>query len=791
VSRLSIARRIVPFPPLGNVALTAGELRTSSLVSGSFVSDLKFVASFEQTQVPRLTAQVTNPSTLPLGFDPASSVDLGRRPATPNSVDLNLGTVAVLSRLAVFLPHFHVEGKNYTTSEGTTPQRFAASAASSSLNRTKDRHPRPAGISINKWDALWPLLQPPLNFAFPELLDFPSDLRPYQIDGVRFLADSENALLGDDMGTGKTVQAVVALRILIQKGRVRKALIICPLAVLSSWEEHVANWGRVFNWISVRGNRGERSLQWKTPAHVYLTTYETVREDAEVLSELQRETQFDLVIADEIQKIKNPSAATTKAVRSLGAQRRWGLSATPFENRPQELVSVFSFIKPGVLSYDGETPQSIRHKIAPFFLRRTKELLKDELPEKLHDVVWLELGSNQRRAYDLAEQQGVIELERQGEKVTVSHVLALLQKLKQLCNFDPKTWDSAKLEALHERLDEVAEQNSKALVFTQFIDFGVNRIRSALNPESTVEYTGRLSDSERQHVLNRLKTDDRCKVMVCTQSAAGLGLNLTAANYVFHFDHWWNPARTAQAEDRVHRIGQKKTVFVYHLWVKKTVEERIHNILQRKRAQFEEVIGPMSNTDGTGLSEDELFELFGLKKTTRSARARTPEPLKSQPISRSDPVTDVPDIEVWPLIRKTELALRKCLRDVLVQRYGSRSHEKVLLHVGIEEAERISQTIEQYKRKYSASPSEFSPSDDPLDYTYLKQMMNIVSREWQLFKPIFIDRGYVDTKVSEIAAVRNDEAHFRGIPPVEKMRAYVACTDLLARLQRSRPGAAS
>src|SRR6185437_13277215 len=235
----------------------------------------------------------------------------------------------------------------------------------------------------------------------------------------------------------------------------------------------------------------------------------------------------------------------------------------------------------------------------------------------------------------------------------------------------------------------------------------------------------------------------------------------------------------------------KKTVFVYHLWVKKTVEERIYNILQRKRAQFEEVIGPMSNTDGTGLSEDELFELFGLKKTARSARARTPEPFKPQPISQSDPVTDVPDIDVWPLIRKTELALRKCLRDVLVQRYGSGSHEKVLLHVGIEEAERISQTIEQYKRKYSTSPSEFSPSEDPLDYTYLKQMMNIVSREWQLFKPIFIDRGYVDTKVSEIAAVRNDEAHFRGIPPVEKMRAYVACTDLLARLQRSRPGAAS
>lgn len=787
MSRLSIARRIVPFTPPNHVTVSAPALRPHTSVSGSFAADFSFVTSPKQSKVSPLKSQI-EPS-ISIRFEvhiKQPSVAAPLSATKPVLVDLALGTVSILAHLAVFIPHFRVEGKNYCPSQQDPRVNLGATRATAERSG-KERSPRAPGISISKWDALWPLLQPPLNFAFPELLDFPSELRPYQIDGVKFLVDSENALLGDDMGTGKTVQAVVALRILLQKGRIRRALIISPLAVLPSWEEHISNWGRVFRCITVRGSRGERNLLWKTPAHAYLTTYETVREDSELLTELRNELELDLIIADEVQKIKNPGAATTKAIRDLKAARRWGLSATPFENRPQELVSVFSFIKPGVLSYDGETPQSIRHKIAPFFLRRTKELLKDELPEKVHDVVWLELGQNQRRAYDLAEQQGIVELEKQGERVTVSHVLALLQKLKQICNFDPKTWDSAKLDALRDRLDEVAEQNSKALVFTQFIEFGINRIKSVLKPENVVEYSGSLRDSERQRALDRLRTDDRCNVMICTQAAAGLGLNLTAANYVFHFDHWWNPARTAQAEDRVHRIGQKKTVFVYHLWVKRTVEERIFNILQRKRAQFEEIIGPMSNADGTGLSEDELFEIFGLKKTSRtrpSDSVAVVEPQVTETVVRGESFSDVPDVEVWPLIRKTELALRKCVREILNERYGAASHERVLLHLGDEEGVKINQRIDQYRRKYSASSAEFSASGDPLDYTYLQQMMTIISREWPLFKPIFGDRGYINAKVNEIATVRNDEAHFRGIPPVEKMRAYVACADLLARLQR-------
>lgn len=177
---------------------------------------------------------------------------------------VSLGQISVLSRLALFFPHFRVEGRNYAeTQRASAPPRDGT--ASKTAKRTRTGGTSAAGLSISKWDALWPLLQPPLNFAFPESLDFPSDLRPYQIDGVRFLADNDNALLADDMGTGKTVQTTAALRILAQKGKVRSALVVCPLAVLSSWERHILEWGRVLTCVVVRATRTKGSFSGKDP----------------------------------------------------------------------------------------------------------------------------------------------------------------------------------------------------------------------------------------------------------------------------------------------------------------------------------------------------------------------------------------------------------------------------------------------------------------------------------------------------------------------------------------------
>ena len=700
----------------------------------------------------------------------------------------------ILSLFTVFRPYLGTEGKNYSIQLGDYQgQRTLFGGKADPIKKNGVRvfggMSTGKGAIVTVWDALWPLLQPPLNFAFSEYLDLPSTLRPYQYDGVRALADNESFLLADDMGTGKTVQAVVALRILVQKGKVRKALVVCPLAVLPSWADHLERWGRILNFSVVRGNKAERRLQWSTPAHVYLTTYDTLREDVEILCDPSDAMEFDLIIADEVQKIKNPAAGTSQALKRLDAERRWGLSGTPYENRIDDVISIFEFLRPGLLRSQGESSQSVKAKIKPLFLRRTKEVLGDELPKKTQNVIWLQLGNRQRGAYDLAEREGIIRLREEGEHVTVTHVLALLGKLKEICNFDPQTGESVKLDSLTELLEEVTAEGNKGLVFTQYIGSGVEPITGGLEKYGVVEYSGRTNtDQKRRAALERFAKDQSCKVLVCTQAAAGLGLNLTAANYVFHFDHWWNPAKTSQAEDRVYRIGQEKPVFVYHLWIKDSVEERIFKILARKRAEFEEVIGGISNTEGTGLSEDELFELFNLKKPARRPEGRTAPPPAPYAYEEAPPGTSTtavpPDIEAWPMIRETELALRKCIRSVLTKEYGGRTGDRIFEHLGATEAQGIRLRISQAHERYGLS-EEFAPSDNPLDYVYIGQLVDFVSKEWLLFRPVFGEKRFLADKVKDIASVRNDEAHFRNIPQVEKMRAYVACADILTKLKET------
>jgi hypothetical protein len=455
----------------------------------------------------------------------------------------------------------------------------------------------------------------------------------------------------------------------------------------------------------------------------------------------------------------------------------------------EDVISIFDFLRPGLLSKQGESFQSVKAKIKPFFLRRTKEVLGDELPKKIHNVVWLQLGNEQREAYALAEREGIIRLREEAENITVTHVLALLGKLKEICNFDPRSGESVKLDSLTDLLEEVEAEGNKGLVFTQYINSGVEPITRRLKEFGVAEYSGRTNtDQKRKTALDRFATDGSCKVLVCTQAAAGLGLNLTAANYVFHFDHWWNPARTSQAEDRVHRIGQKQSVFVYHFWIKETVEERIFKILARKRAEFEEVIGGISNTEGTGLSEDELFELFGLKKPVRKYEGKETRPVRSYEEERpplvSPPRTQPPEIDAWPMIRETELTLRKYIRSVLIGEYGEQAKNRIFAHLGDEETKSIGLRISLAQQKYGGS-DDFAPSDSPLDYVYIAQLVDLVSKEWPLFKSRFGERRFLADKIKDIASVRNDEAHFRDIPQIEKMRAYVACADILTKLRET------
>ena len=591
----------------------------------------------------------------------ASSDDLGLLPRYIISQDLATHEVAKEERIdpdelypAEVSENLHeplaraqrVAGKCYATvapQEQLQPDLFSTERDASGYRRAYHEEARTrTKVSrriLSVWDLIFPLLQPPLRIDFPAVLDLPSPLYPYQIDGVKFLLDRDCALLGDDMGTGKTVQSLVAMRMLFQLGKIKSALIVCPLSVLRNWDRELERWAPTLSVTVVRGPRDVRETCWRAPAHVRLTTYDTLRNDVDSLQELTRYGQgqgdglgFDLVIIDECQKIKNLSTGISRAVRQLKPQRRWGLSGTPIENRLEDLASIFAFLKPGLFKTENLTPERAKNNISPYFLRRRKADVLRHLPPKIDHEIWIPLDGEQRRAYELAEKDGIVHLHGLGQQITVHHVLALLTKLKQLCNVDAQTGESAKLEWLRENLEDIVENKDKALIYSQYREeSGVKWLERELRDLSPLCYVGGLTDQQRERVLTTFERIEKHPILLMTR-AGGLGLNLTAANYVIHVDHWWNPATTAQATDRVHRIGQQKKVFVYHLWTEQTVEERIYRILERKRRLYEEVIDVLSNVQGSGLSEDELFELFELKRPQRATvelghRMGTPEDL--------------------------------------------------------------------------------------------------------------------------------------------------------------------
>ncbi len=479
------------------------------------------------------------------------------------------------------------------------------------------------GASI--WDLLLPLLQRPINLNFGTVIDLPSNLYGYQTKGVEFLLENEAVLLGDDMGTGKTVQTAVAIRILFQAGKIRTALIVCPLSVIPNWSRELAKWAGNLAVTVVRGEREGRKIGWRQPAHVWLTTYETLRNDLEDVLTL-RKGGFDLIAVDEAQRIKSRSAGVSKAVRELRANRRWGLTGTPLENHLEDVFSIFEFIKPGLFEAARYWPQEVQSKIKPYFLRRRKADVLPDLPPLVQNPVWLRLEDAQRKSYDEFEKNGVLELHAKGESMTAQNIIVLINKLKQICNRCPQSGESSKLVWLREQMEVIAAEGDKVLIFSQYkVERlpGTEWLEKELADFGALNYSNATSDSKRTAMLSAFRDDPEKKVFLGHPKTAGLGLNeLVAANYVIHFDHWWNPAVMNQATARAHRPGQTKTVFAYDLWVEDTYEKIISALLETKQNLYNEVIDSASSPREQEASlafavADKLFEKYGLKSARR------------------------------------------------------------------------------------------------------------------------------------------------------------------------------
>lgn len=463
----------------------------------------------------------------------------------------------------------------------------------------------------NIWELLLPLLQSPIDHNFVDILDLPPRCSPYpfQWDGIKFLVERESALLGDDMGTGKTVQSILACRLLFQRGGIRQALIVAPLSVLSQWDREVERWAPLLKTTVVRGTVEHRKVCWSMPAHVLVTTYDTLRQDIDEMIASSNH-RFDLVIVDEAQKIKNRSAGISQAVRHLECRFRWALTGTPIENRISELASIFAFLKPGLFPSHEVLPDYAQKLITPYFLRRRREDVLKDLPPKEEFPIWLRLGDKQQRTYDRMERERVVELHKQQREITAHNIVTLIGELKKICNRDPVTGASAKLEWVQENIPDICESGDKVLIFTQYRQEqfgGTEWLCKELAMFGTLNYGDANTDRKRQEMLKVFESNPQKRIFLGNPRTAGLGLNqLVAANYVIHFDHWWNPAVTSQATARAHRDKQTKKVFVYHLWVENTIEELVLQKTLAKQRLYDEVIDSLS----AEISEDVLFDIY-------------------------------------------------------------------------------------------------------------------------------------------------------------------------------------
>ena len=496
--------------------------------------------------------------------------------------------------------------------EPTLPDRTRLDATDKKRIRT-----RPTSDMVLTKDRLLFLLQPPLDGLFlGKQLEVPFEPFPYQLEGIAFLMPRHSALLADEMGLGKTAQAILALRLMFHQGLVKSVLIVTPKPLVHNWCRELKLWAPDLPHEVFPQDPDLRRSAWKVSnCPVKLINYEALTRDADMAADPG--IYFDVVVLDEAQRIKNKDAKTAQAVRSLHRSRSWALTGTPIENHADDLVNIFAFVDPGRVPSD-TPPKRIAQLTSDCILRRTKDDVQSDMPPKILRDLEVELTPAQRYAYDRAENDGIVQLNELGDTISVQHVFHLVMRLKQICNFDPLTGESAKLEQLMTDMEEVASSGRKAIIFSQWVE-PLLVLAKALDGFGTLQYHGRIPQAERTPILDRFKADPDKHVLLMSYGSGSVGLNLQFTNYVFLFDRWWNPAVEDQAINRAHRIGQRFPVTVTRFQAEGTIEGRIAGILEAKRKVFNDLLSQADKPANLGLTEDEVFGLFDIKARPKRA----------------------------------------------------------------------------------------------------------------------------------------------------------------------------
>ena len=492
-------------------------------------------------------------------------------------------------------------------------------------------------IKEDWWQRWWQWQQPDsLCYEVPAKIT--ATLRPYQHKGFEWMVllseAGAGACLADDMGLGKTLQTICFIAHQLQKYPAEKHLIICPASLLYNWEQELIKFAPGISASIYHGPQRNFKIMSSGSHQVIITTYGTMRTDIDQLATLN----FGIAVIDESHNIKNPSALITKAVNEVNASHRVALSGTPVMNNTFDLYAQLSFLQPGMFGsrdffkreyadaidrdQDPDKIKALQKLTAPFILRRTKEQVATDLPEKIESILWCQMGTKQKMAYESIKENVrnsiFLEIQEKGLGSGKLSVINGLLKLRQVCNSgelvkdqDLFNYDSVKTDILVAELKNIIP-NHKALVFSQFtamLDLLEISFTNHAIPYCRLD--GNTPVTKRQELVNNFQQPDATeKVFLISLKAGNAGLNLTAADYVFLFDPWWNTAVQQQAIDRTHRIGQTKNVFAYKMICKDTIEEKIMQLQQRKKKLAEDLIGEEEGFV-KALSESDIEFLFG------------------------------------------------------------------------------------------------------------------------------------------------------------------------------------
>ncbi len=460
------------------------------------------------------------------------------------------------------------------------------------------------------------------------------DLRSYQLNGIKWLyslyQNGLGGILADDMGLGKTIQTISLLSEIKAKQGSLKALIVVPTSVLYNWEQELLRTANNLTYTLVFGTQRTRSELIEFDSDVYIATFDTVRRDIKAYDK-----EFDLLIVDEAQYIKNHNTQTSKAIKKINRKATFALTGTPIENSLSELWSIFNLALPSLLGsfnnfnknyiksivqYDNKDVMTLlKNQISPFILRRFKADVLTELPDKIESTITCDMTDEQETIYNtfLLEARGEIYSGLQNHTMDTMSILSKITRLRQLACHpqlvkEDYNKNSGKLDATLELLESVLDQGHRVIIFSQFtsmLKIISEKLTNQMN-ETHFYLDGKTSSKSRVDMSARFNHGEN-KVFLISLKAGGVGLNLTGADVIIHFDPWWNPSVMEQATARAYRFGQKNTVQVFNIIARNSIEEKILKLQDSKRSIIDNVINDNTQTLGK-LTQDDIKWIFEL-----------------------------------------------------------------------------------------------------------------------------------------------------------------------------------